>query len=310
MTLVERILEKNQFNFPIECDYFGHLGDLWIFEDLSLDKQMELLIRRGIFRNCSLISPDKICGSNLEIENNIELNSIDFFKTIYYKNSRYILDPVIKDQMWDEFYSSHHRHKFEERTIKDIDTKLRRFKKTQDRLQFLYERMDLLDIFNLQNIEIEICRENNEIFFHGLQEHIKQNFTSKRCLDFLTMMLGQNVEIYNKVEKQISNDIAKFRVYKYLERLVEKETRDPKDIRVNSETQFDTFESVYMLEQLGVFVQLERLGFNKSQSYNLISQLIGRNKQNIKSNYLKIGKYSLPEKLESKALKINSLLNM
>ncbi|AGC76872.1 hypothetical protein LX97_03243 [Nonlabens dokdonensis] len=292
MTFVDKLFFEYKSNF-LDFDHFGLLGESWDFEELAFSEQMKLLIERGILRNCSLNSKKKISGSDLKQENNVDKNSIDLCKTIVYNGSRYILNPVIKEEMWEEFYTSHSRHKFEERTKREIDSKIVRFQDNKERLQFLYDRMDSLDIFNLKNLEVEINNDSKDVYFWGVREHIMENFTSNRCFDYLTSMLGQYVEIYNDVEKQFSDDIAKFRVYKYLEKLSEEQLEKSEDknekliiesIDVDQikKGDFTTYQSIYLLDKLTALPALENSSLMKKDIYTIISKMIGRHTDNVK----------------------------
>ncbi|WP_397301829.1 hypothetical protein [Nonlabens ulvanivorans] len=278
------------------------------FQELPPIHQIEALIDYDIIELIEDCENEKMFEYEEEILSGIK--EIDLLNYIPYRGHIYHLRLEIIEELWIEFYTSHQHHPFEQATKNEINSNLVRRLTKSDKLEYINSKMESIDVFNLDKLIVKFNNDIKEVYFEGCKERITTSFSNERFIAYLSGEIGGFLYINNEYESLYSNDLAKFRVYKYLEYLAKNLTTEEYFTANDESDNFDAFESVYLLDKLGVFTDLERKGFTKERSYEIVSRLTGKSKPNIKSQYLRLDKSDLPEKLALKAVKMDNLFKL
>lgn len=281
------------------------------FNKLSQKETFKLLFENGVIElydkeNLNAISCINFNIDELNIRSEIEINQI-----IVIDNYHFIASRNLKNEMWLDFYHSLSCGDFFKRNENEVRQDINGLISENEKKNYLNKRMKSMNIFNLETLEVDYDYETDRTYIWAIDSHIQSNFSHQRYIDYLTAMIGGFIHIENDVEKEYANDLEKYIFYEFLVRLFKETDCDYEPTSLEPIEHYDTFESVYILDKLGVFEELIKKGKTREDIYKLIAKTIKQSPATIKTQFLRLEKPgALPSKLKNKADLIDKIIDM
>lgn len=322
------ITEDNPFKYSLDhadYEYQTFHGLLVDFETMPAEERTDLILESKLLSCIGQKFPldQRERDLNLiSITNSTNLyGEIDWEGAILFQGYLHTLNYKVIDEVWEEFYHSRQFHPFEQSTKNEVRRWMARNVSNEKKLEYLLQKQDELKIFELKNLSVEFDIQTNQVHCEYLKQTVIANFDGAKIFNYLVGDIGGYFYVDNEYERLVSDDIAKFRVYKFLERLY-KDLNSTNDIELNStndelsiETVNESIENVskdfafipvHILDKTGYLTKLLNDGHTREDYYKIVGKIIGKSASQVKRQQLRLGK---PNKLSPDALKIIEKLN-